>query len=283
MEGRDGFRRLLAEVAVDRVGLVLGIDMSRLARSCKDWYHLLELCARYGTLLADQDGLYDPREFNDRLLLGLKGTMSEAELYVLHQRMRQGILNKARRGELLSHPPIGYVRDPAVGVALDPDEQVRHAVGMVFELFDELGSINDVTRYLRREGMLTAEGHRPALGRCGFTKDIVNRLLAPSAVPTKPKRRTSYADAWVSDEWWLADLASEVGIRYVSLHAWIRRGWVRARKVPSAAGMQAVSADTQELRRFRRLRDHRREHPYRPPADLITCSQRIPTEIAPRS
>ena len=75
-EGRDGFRRLLAEVAVDQVGLVLGIDMSRLARSCKDWYHLLELCARYGTLLADQDGVYDPREFNDRLLLGLKSSMS---------------------------------------------------------------------------------------------------------------------------------------------------------------------------------------------------------------
>jgi DNA invertase Pin-like site-specific DNA recombinase len=642
MEGRDGFRRLLAEVAVDRVGLVLGIDMSRLARSCKDWYHLLELCARYGTLLADQDGLYDPREFNDRLLLGLKGTMSEAELYVLHQRMRQGILNKARRGELFSHPPIGYVRDPAVGVALDPDEQVRHTVGVVFELFDELGSINDVTRYLRREGIrlgvrphcgpdrgrlvwreacrgtvrnllrhpmyagayaygrcqtaenptggrdqrweadpeqwrvlikdrlpayitwerfeancrrladnqaretrpgvprdgaallggllrcagcggrmsaryggpkrefryqcvgthiqypgrgcasisgpavdavvaadvlralqpaalelscqaaeaarheqqrlhrhwhqrlervafdvdlarrryeavdpenrlvaralevhwetalqrqqteqqaydafvkdrpealsaeeqaavlalaetipavwaaettrpserqeivrllieqvrltvrhgsarfevaiawkggfetchsgcrrihrieqmdayeavlaraaelrrgrnsdrkiaavLNTEGHRPALGRCGFTKDIVNRLLAPSAVPTEPKRRTSYADALGPDEWWLADLAAEVGIRYVSLHAWIRRGWVRARKVSSAAGMQAVWADTQELRRLRQLRDHRQAHPYRPPpADLTISLQRSPAEIASRS
>jgi DNA invertase Pin-like site-specific DNA recombinase len=90
VEGRPGFQRLLAEVALDRVGLILGLEMSRLARSCKDWHQLLELCARFYTLLADGDGLYDPTDYNDRLLLGLKGTMSEAELHLLKERMYQG-------------------------------------------------------------------------------------------------------------------------------------------------------------------------------------------------
>ena len=100
IEGRPGFQRLLAEVALDHVGLILGLEMSRLARSCKDWHQLLELCARFRVLLADADGVYDPTDHNDRLLLGLHGIMSEAELHVLKQRMYQGKLNKARRGEL---------------------------------------------------------------------------------------------------------------------------------------------------------------------------------------
>ncbi len=111
-EGRVGFQRLLAEVSLDHVGLILGIEMSRLARSCKNWHQLLELCAVFGTLLADQDGLYDPREYNDRLLLGIKGTLSEAELHILRQRMHQGRLNKAKRGELFNHPPIGFYESP---------------------------------------------------------------------------------------------------------------------------------------------------------------------------
>ena len=100
IEGRPGFQRLLAEVALDHVGLILGLEMSRLARSCKDWHQLLELCARFRVLLADADGVYDPTDHNDRLLLGLHGMMSEAELHVLKERMYQGKLNKARRGEL---------------------------------------------------------------------------------------------------------------------------------------------------------------------------------------
>ena len=111
-DGRPGFQRLLGEVALDHVGLILGVEMSRLARSCKDWYQLLELCALFGTLIGDLDGLYDPSSYNDRLLLGLKGTMSEAELHILRQRMQQGALQKARRGELVSKVPIGYVRTP---------------------------------------------------------------------------------------------------------------------------------------------------------------------------
>src|SRR5215468_2290306 len=106
-EGRLGFQRLLAEVALDHVGLILGLEMSRLARSCKDWHQLLELCARFRTLLADADGLYDPTDYNDRLLLGLRGMMNEAELYVMKGRLLEGRRHKAQRGDLLNEPPLG--------------------------------------------------------------------------------------------------------------------------------------------------------------------------------
>jgi DNA invertase Pin-like site-specific DNA recombinase len=148
VEGRLGFQRLLAEVALDRVGLILGLEMSRLARSCKDWHHLLELCARFRTLLADADGLYDPGDHNDRLLLGLHGMMSEAELHILKERMYQGKLNKARRGELLGTPPIGYVRLLSGEWAIDPDEQVQATVHLVFDEFDRQGTIQGLLRYL---------------------------------------------------------------------------------------------------------------------------------------
>jgi DNA invertase Pin-like site-specific DNA recombinase len=127
VEGRLGFQRLLSEVAFNHVGLILGVEMSRLARSCKDWYQLLELCALFRTLIADLDGLYDPTSYNDRLLLGLKGTMSEAELHILKQRMLQGALQKARRGELVSKVPIGYVRDAAGGTIREIGVSQRRA------------------------------------------------------------------------------------------------------------------------------------------------------------
>ena len=153
VEGRSGFQRLLAEVGSDRVGLILGLEMSRLARSCKDWHALLELCAIFHTLLADADGLYDPSQYNDRLLLGLKGTMSEAELHILKSRLQQGMWNKAERGEVLNHPPIGYVRSASArnGVGdylIDPDEQVQSVVRMVFEQFPRRGSVNSLLRWL---------------------------------------------------------------------------------------------------------------------------------------
>src|SRR6516165_1100360 len=108
--GRPGFQRLIAEVTMDHVGLVLGLEMSRFARSCKDWHHLLEVCGLFGTLLADQDGIYDPSDPNDRLLLGLKGQISELELHTIRSRLVRGKLNKARRGELFINAPIGYVK-----------------------------------------------------------------------------------------------------------------------------------------------------------------------------
>ncbi|HJN12273.1 MAG TPA: recombinase family protein [Pirellulaceae bacterium] len=145
---RHGFQRLLSEVALDHVGLVLGFQMSRLARSCKDWHQLLEVCARFGTLLTDLDGMYDPADYNDRLLLGLKGTMSEAELHMMCQRMHQGRSNKARRGELFIHVPIGYVRSESGQAVMDPDEEVQAVVHLVFGKFDELGTAGAVLRYL---------------------------------------------------------------------------------------------------------------------------------------
>jgi DNA invertase Pin-like site-specific DNA recombinase len=152
-EGRLGFQRLLAEVALDHVGLILGLEMSRLARSCRDWHQLLELCARFRTLLADADGLYDPTDYNDRLLLGFKGTMSEAELHVLKERMYQGQLNKARRGELYGPPPIGYIRMGEGAPLIDPDEQVQAVVRLIFDQFDRQGTLHGLLRYLVHHGI----------------------------------------------------------------------------------------------------------------------------------
>lgn len=149
-EGRSGFQRLLTEVSSDRIGLILGLEMSRLARSCKDWHALLELCGIYRTLLADADGLYDPSQYNDRLLLGLKGTMSEAELHILKSRLQQGMWNKAERGELLNHAPIGYFRTLAGDFVKDPDEQVQTIVRVVFEQFTCRGSVNGLLQWLTR-------------------------------------------------------------------------------------------------------------------------------------
>ena len=151
--GRPGFQRLLAEVALDHVGLILGLEMSRLARSCKDWHQLLELCARFHTLLGDADGLYDPTDSNDRLLLGLKGTMSEAELPILKERMYQGKLNKARRGELMSIPPIGYIRLTSGEWAIDPDEQVQTTVRLIFDQCDRETSLHGLLRSLVHHGI----------------------------------------------------------------------------------------------------------------------------------
>jgi DNA invertase Pin-like site-specific DNA recombinase len=179
---RTGFQRLLAELGLNHVGLVLGLEMSRLARSNKDWHQLLELCAVFHTLLADQDGVYDPTDHNDRLLLGLSGIMSEAELHVMRNRLDQGKRNKARRGELFFQLPPGYVRAPDGGAALDPDEQVQSAIRLVFEAFAERGSARAVADYLRARGLrlpLRANnGPRPGpLTWRPPTRRAVNNLL----------------------------------------------------------------------------------------------------------
>jgi DNA invertase Pin-like site-specific DNA recombinase len=153
VEGRLGFQYLLAEIGLDHVGIIFGLEMSRLARSNKDWHQLLELCAIFRTLLADQDGLYDPTDYNDRLLLGLKGTMSEAELHILKSRMYQGLLNKAKRGEVFNHPPAGYIKLPTGEFALDPDEQVQSVIRLLFDQFERQGSINGLLHYLVEHGL----------------------------------------------------------------------------------------------------------------------------------
>jgi DNA invertase Pin-like site-specific DNA recombinase len=147
-DNRSGFQRLLAEVTLDHVGMVLALEMSRLARSGKDWHHLLEVCGIFGGLLADQDGVYDPNDPNDRLLLGLKGTMSEVELHTMRNRLDRGRLNKAQRGELFSDVPLGYVILPNGDVAFDPDEQACAVTRLLFEKFEEIGSERGLLRYL---------------------------------------------------------------------------------------------------------------------------------------
>jgi DNA invertase Pin-like site-specific DNA recombinase len=150
---RTGFQRLVAEVGLGHVGLVMGLEVSRLARNSADWHRLLEICALAETLILDEDGLYDPSQFNDRLLLGLKGTMSEAELHVLRARLLGGTLNKARRGELWIRPPIGLVYDRAQGLMLEPDAQIQGAVRLLFATFRRTGSAEQVVRHFAREGV----------------------------------------------------------------------------------------------------------------------------------
>lgn len=151
---RCGFGRLIAAVAMRLVGIVLGLEVSRLARNNADWYRLLDLCGITDTLIGDADGIYHPAWFNDRLLLGLKGTMSEAELHIIRARLEGGIRNKAARGELRRGLPTGFVWGEDDGeVLLHPDESVRQAIRCVFERFAELGSARRVWLWLRSEGL----------------------------------------------------------------------------------------------------------------------------------
>jgi DNA invertase Pin-like site-specific DNA recombinase len=150
---REGFQRLSTEVSLGRAGVVMGLEVSRLARNSSDWHRLLEICALADTLILDEDGIYDPSHFNDRLLLGLKGTMSEAELHVLRARLRGGILNKARRGELEIRLPIGFVYDSQGHVRLDPDASVQESIRQFFRTFKRTGSAIATVRAFRDQGL----------------------------------------------------------------------------------------------------------------------------------
>lgn len=150
---REGFQRLVAEVGMGHAGLVLGLEVSRLARCCSDWHRLLEICALTETLILDEDGLYDATHFNDRLLLGLKGAMSEAELHILRARLRGGALNKAARGELAFRLPTGYVRDADERTVIDPDQQIQQAVRLLFDTFRQVGSAHGTVRLFRERNL----------------------------------------------------------------------------------------------------------------------------------
>jgi DNA invertase Pin-like site-specific DNA recombinase len=151
--GREGFQQMVAEVSLGRAGIVLGLECSRLARNNADWHQLLEICAMTGTLICDEDGLYDPRAFNDRLVLGMKGQISEAELHFIRARLRGGQLSKARRGELVMPLPIGLVYDAAGHVVLDPDAAIQGALRHLLATFEATGSATAAVKAFRAAGL----------------------------------------------------------------------------------------------------------------------------------
>jgi len=179
-ENRHGFQRLLAEVGMNHVGLVLGLELSRLSRSSKDWHHLVEICAVFGTLLGDQDGIYDATDSNDRLLLGMKGALSEFELITLRNRLERGRDNKAARGELITNLPIGYLKLSSGEVILEPDEQARGVVELVFEKFRELGTAWRVYRYLLDNDIRMGfrAQREPSRGELEWRRPAISRVLA---------------------------------------------------------------------------------------------------------
>ncbi len=155
-ESREGFQRLVADISMGRAGIVAGIEVSRLARNCADWHRLMEICGLSDTLIMDEDGIYDPHHYNDRLLLGLKATMGEAELHIMKARLLGGLRNKAKRGELRLPVPVGlvYRTDKDVHPALDPDRQVQQALRCLFRTYRRTGSAFGVVRHFREQGML---------------------------------------------------------------------------------------------------------------------------------
>jgi DNA invertase Pin-like site-specific DNA recombinase len=191
-ENRDGFQHLVSEVALGHAGIVLGLEVSRLARNNADWHRLLELAALTQTLILDEDGVYDPAHFNDRLLLGLKGTMSEAELHVLKARLLGGQRNKARRGELEMALPIGLVYDAAGAVTLDPDQHIQQAVRLVFDTFREVRSATAVLRRFVREHLRFPRRIRRGIGK----GDVLWGMFDNSRV-TQILHNPRYAGAYV--------------------------------------------------------------------------------------
>jgi DNA invertase Pin-like site-specific DNA recombinase len=164
IQERDDFKALVAAVALGHVGIVFGWQVSRLARNNAEWYQLLDLAALLGTLIGDTDGIYDPRLYNDRLLLGLKGTMSEAEHYLMRQRLNAGRLSKVQRGEYVQPLPTGLVRLSDKSVIKDPDQQIQHVIGLVFSKFEELGSAFQVLRYCKQQEILLPRRHGNGVG-----------------------------------------------------------------------------------------------------------------------
>ena len=152
---REGFKDLAARVGLSEVGLVLSIDVTRLARNCSDWYPLLDICGLRGCLIADRDGVYDPGTPNGRLLLGLKGTISELELHTIRSRLTAGLLAKASRGDLALTLPVGLVRMPGEVVVKDPDLEVQARLGLVFSSFVRLKS---AARVMRTPSISTCRG-----------------------------------------------------------------------------------------------------------------------------
>ena len=216
---RSGFARLTSEVALAHVGIVLGLEVSRLARNNADWYRLLELCGVTDTLIGDNDGVYHPALFNDRLLLGLKGTMSEAELHIMRARLDGGIRNKAARGELRRGLPVGFIWGEQDGeVLFYPDEAVTGAIRTVFERFAEFGSARRVWLWFRSEGLSLPLQQAPA-GRVGPIRWVTPTYTAVHHILTNPVYAGAYTYGKTRYE------------RYVDEHGTVRK---RIRHLPIA-------------------------------------------------
>lgn len=201
---RPGFQRIVAEVCAGDVGAVLALEASRLARNGRDWHQLIDLCALRSAVLIDHDGIYDPRRINDRLLLGLKGTMSEFELSTLRLRAQQAILQKAKRGELRMTLPIGFCRRDDGAIEIDPDKRVQQAIHLVFQKFESLGSVRQVMLWFgRTKSMMPAArfskgGGRRIVWKCpnhvALFSILKNPIYAGAYAFGKTESRTSVTD-----------------------------------------------------------------------------------------
>ncbi|MHB9124568.1 MAG: recombinase family protein [Armatimonadota bacterium] len=188
---REGFKKLVAEVSMGQAGIVMGLEVSRLARNSSDWHRLLEICAFTHTLILDEDGIYDPTDFNDRLLLGLKGTMSEAELHIIQARLRGGIINKAKRGEFQVKLPVGFVYDEQREVQIDPDSQVRDTIRLFFDTFRRIGTAYGVVRHFRDEKIPFPRGEAKWAERCETGWGVLN-LGTTLAILHNPRYAGAY-------------------------------------------------------------------------------------------
>lgn len=211
---RDGFKELAARVGLGEVGLILSIDVTRLARNCSDWYPLLDICGLRGCLIADRDGVYDPGSPNGRLLLGLKGTISELELHTIRSRLTAGLLAKAGRGELALTLPVGLVRLPGDVVVKDPDVEAQARLGLVFSSFLQLKSAAKVMRMLNAQGL-----DLPRRDRHGELRWARPTVAAVTAILKNP----AYAGAFVYGRKRIADKSSRAGARMKTPRA--REDW----------------------------------------------------------
>src|SRR5467141_234170 len=226
---REDFKTLVADVSMGQVGAVLALEVSRLARSNLDWHRLLELCALTQTLVIDEDGCYDPADFNDGLLLGLKGTMAQAELHFLHQRLQGGKLNKAKKGELRFPLPVGYCYDEEGRIFPDPDEEVRGTVESVFRLFRETGSAYAVVHRFTDRGLRFP---KRAYGGAWDGKIIWGRLSHSRVLGVL--KNPSYAGMRLRTQECTSSAAIIIVVRSTSMRLRTYRGEVRKR-------MQAVA------------------------------------------
>ncbi len=260
--GRDDFTTLTADVALGHVGIIFGWEVSRLARNNADWYHLLDLAAVVGTLIADIEGVYDPRSYNDRLLLGLKGTMSEAELHMMRQRLDAGRLSKVERGDYIQHLPTGLVRLEDGRVELDPDEQVRRCIALVFSTFAEVGSGMKTLRSLKEHQILLPRHQTSGLRKGELlwkkpTESIIIEILRNPAYagafvygrrPTdplrrKPGRRGSGVVRKPMEEW--VTIQHGVYPAYITWEHYLRN---QVRLADNTAAMNAKYAAQREAR-----------------------------------